>query len=85
MTSMIPVNPARVEILREGDMIALYAGHATTASATVERPVGRDDFTPGGFVTLWTTMGRFDVPDDSTIDVLAWAPMPINRLEISPW
>lgn len=80
MSDPILVNPARVEILREGDIVGIYGDDQRhpVVGATVEK-INRDDFTPGGHVTLWTTMGRFDVPDDSTVDVLAWAPMPANR------
>jgi len=80
MSDVILANPARTELLREGDVIGIYSDdrrHPVEA-ATLERK-SRDEFTPGGFVTLWTTLGRFDVPDDSTVDVIAWAPMPANR------
>ena len=84
MGDPILVNPARVEILREGDIVGIYSDDTRhpVVGATLEK-INRDDFTPGGHVTLWTTMGRFDVPDDGTVDVLAWAPMPANRAAIS--
>ena len=72
-------------MLREGDIVATYDGGVSPGrigAATIEK-INRDDYTPGGHVTLWTTMGRFDVPDDSTVDVLAWAPMPANRAAVT--
>lgn len=73
-------NQACQNVLVPGDIIATYAGPLQVGQATLERPVGRDEFTPLGEVTLWTTAGRFDVPDDARLDVLAWAPLPIHRL-----
>jgi hypothetical protein len=72
-------NPrALPSVLREGDIIATYAGVSRIGAATLERK-GRDQFTPLGETTLWTTGGRFDIPDDTRVDVLAWAPLPTNR------
>lgn len=64
---------AHVSVLIPGDVLAVYAGAEHVGSAALES-VKRDEFTPGGYVTLWTTGGRFDVPDDASLDVLAWAP-----------
>lgn len=70
---------ARVSMLIVGDMLAVYAGPERVGSATIEQPIGRDEYTPLGWVTLWTTGGRFDVPDDASLDVLAWAPGTTGR------
>jgi len=70
-------------LLLAGDVIAIYGSDGEIppweGSATLEKPACRDQFTPGGHVTLWTTAGRFDVPDDAPLDLLCWSPMPVGR------
>jgi|HubBroStandDraft_3_1064219.scaffolds.fasta_scaffold459546_2 hypothetical protein len=84
MSEPFLANPARIELLRKGDVVAIYTDDRRhpVEGASVTRPIERDDFTPGGYVTLWTTLGRFDIPDDATVDVIAWAPMPANRAAV---
>jgi hypothetical protein len=70
------LNPTLPDVIAPGDMIAVYAGDDTPiGAATVETFATTDHFTPDGYVTLWTTMGRFDVPAGAQLDVMAWAPL----------
>jgi hypothetical protein len=64
-------------MLIPGDVVAIYAGGLDRYdhAATVERAVDAYEFTPDGHVTLWTTSGRYDVPADARLDVVAWAPL----------
>jgi hypothetical protein len=62
-------------LLIPGDVVAIYAGDRYDHAATVERAVDVYAFTPPGHVTLWTTSGRYDVPSDARLDVMAWAPL----------
>lgn len=62
-------------MLIPGDIVAIYAGDRRDGTATIERAVDVYEFTPDGHVTLWTTGGRYDVPADARLDVVAWAPM----------
>ena len=64
-------------MLIPGDIVAIYAGDLDhyDHAATIERAVDVYEFTPDGFVTLWTTSGRYDVPSDARLTVMAWAPL----------
>ena len=68
---------ASPDVLAEGDIIALFAGNETPSHATtITRPMTSDEYTPAGYVTLWTTDGRYDVPADTNrLWVADWAPM----------
>jgi hypothetical protein len=62
-------------MLIPGDIIAMYADHDRNGEATIERPATEDEFTPAGHLTLWTTCGRYDVPSNARLGVIAWAPL----------
>ena len=71
------IGHARPSVLIEGDMIAIYAGNLTpSGAATLEKRPETDEYTPDGHWTLWTTDGRYEVPFGSSLDIVAWAPVP---------
>jgi hypothetical protein len=67
-----------------GDLVTVYAGGTGYATATIEREPTRDQFTPAGYVTLWTSCGRFDVPAIAQLTVRAWAPLGLPRPPVQP-
>jgi hypothetical protein len=67
---------ARIEMLIPGDIVAMYVADRRDGEATIEQLPTTDEFTPAGHLTLWSTYGRIDLPRDSQVDVLAWAPIP---------
>lgn len=78
------MNLAHPNVLIPGDLVTVYAGDTGYATATIERDPTRDQFTPAGYVTLWTSCGRFDVPAIAELTVRAWAPFNPNRPAIQP-
>lgn len=71
---------ARPEVLTAGDMIALYAGNDEPRYvATVLEVIGHDaGVGHDASVTVITDDGRYTVPPDSQIWVVAWAPLPVQ-------
>jgi hypothetical protein len=66
---------APAHMLKTGDMIAIYAGNPFPEyAATLEAAPKVEEDTPEGEITLRTTEGRFSVPANTRLGVVAWAP-----------
>lgn len=69
--------------LRFGDRVVLYSAGQRCGSAMVipfpglDGPTGRDQLTPDGWVTMWTTDGRYDLPADAVAEVTEWGGQPV--------
>lgn len=71
---------ARAAMLVPGDIVAMFVADRIVSNATIEE-IRNDEFTPREltpypYITFWTTDGRYDVPADAELTVMAWAPMP---------